>query len=392
MSRRTRFDWRPLRPLFRRRATKVRSTAFPFSRRCGSSCSKTGSFLTITVNTLVDVVANDGVTSLREAMTAAVPSETINFSVTGTISLTSLGQLTINKNLTIQGPGANLLTIKAYDPDANGANDGDGSRVFDIDDSNAANVLSVSISGLTFTNGDSITSGGAIRSTENLTVSDSTISGNWSSGRGGGIYSTGANSQLTLLRTIVSGNAAMSNGGGVAMFFGGTSIDQSTIGSNIGNFSGGGVFQYSGQLNLTRSTVSGNSTSNRGGGVFTSFGTHTISESLIVNNSSTVSGISRGGGGIGKYGGSLTVTNSTISGNQSWQNGGGISNYGGTLDVRHSTITLNWADVDTAGGGLGGGIFVTSGTTTFDHTIISGNLRGFGTRDDASGPSRSVSV
>ena len=43
--------------------------------------------------------------SLREAIAAANDSDTINFSVTGAITLAS-GELAIGKNITISGPGA----------------------------------------------------------------------------------------------------------------------------------------------------------------------------------------------------------------------------------------------------------------------------------------------
>src|SRR5262245_29633815 len=67
------------------------------------------------VNTLVD--EDNGIiggTSLREAIATASPGETITFdpSVSGTIVLT-LGELVIDKGLTINGPGASLLTIDA---------------------------------------------------------------------------------------------------------------------------------------------------------------------------------------------------------------------------------------------------------------------------------------
>src|SRR5688500_3911057 len=55
---------------------------------------------------------DSGAGSLRQAITSSVSVETITFAagVTGTITLTS-GTLLIDKSLTIQGPGANLLTV-----------------------------------------------------------------------------------------------------------------------------------------------------------------------------------------------------------------------------------------------------------------------------------------
>src|SRR5262245_63158601 len=87
--------------------------------------------LAITVDTLVDELDGsivDGDISLRDAIAASPAGGEINFSVTGTIGL-SLGQVTINKSLTVTGPGADLLTI-----DQNTV----GSRVFNIDDGNFA--------------------------------------------------------------------------------------------------------------------------------------------------------------------------------------------------------------------------------------------------------------
>ena len=54
----------------------------------------------ITVNTLADVVnPSDGVTSLREAIAASPAGGTIDFSVTGTISL-ALGAVVVQDRLT----------------------------------------------------------------------------------------------------------------------------------------------------------------------------------------------------------------------------------------------------------------------------------------------------
>ncbi len=60
----------------------------------------------LTVTNLND----DGPGSLREAIALANDGDRIEFAVTGTIALTS-GQLTIDKDLTIHGPGADVLRI-----------------------------------------------------------------------------------------------------------------------------------------------------------------------------------------------------------------------------------------------------------------------------------------
>src|SRR4051812_43467298 len=111
---------------------------------------------TIPVTTMTDENNGTGLVSLREAVGLANTGDTITFSVNGTIQLvggSGFGQIAIGKSITIQGPGANLLTVRAFDPDASGNNDSDGHRVFLVDN-NSSSLLNVTISGLTLTNGD----------------------------------------------------------------------------------------------------------------------------------------------------------------------------------------------------------------------------------------------
>src|SRR5437867_9674948 len=65
-----------------------------------------GAAATLTVSNLNDT----GAGSLRQAIRDATTNDTINFSVTGTITLTN-GQLLITRNLSINGPGATNLAI-----------------------------------------------------------------------------------------------------------------------------------------------------------------------------------------------------------------------------------------------------------------------------------------
>ncbi len=330
---------------------------------------------TITVDTLVDGTGVPG-TSLREAIAAAGANDTINFSVNGTISLTSAGQLTINKNLTINGPGANLLTIQAYNPSPTVGN---GSRVFNIDDGSTSSTKTVSISGLTLTGGDVSGDGGAIRCLENLTLTNSTISGSAATGNGGGIFSSGHN--LVVTGSTVSGNTAK-YGGGIYCVNGTLIMTGSTISGNAATVAdGGGVYSEQCPVTMTSSTISGNSAAGDGGGIFSDATTVTLTSTTINGNTADT------GGGISNGYGTLTVNNSTISGNQAKSDGGGIYEDHGDITVTHSTITGNRADSDSNGTGAGGGVFdISTGTEAYRHTILAGNTRGASTRSDASGP------
>src|SRR5438876_8223193 len=61
---------------------------------------------TITVTSTAD----SGAGSLRAALASASDGDTIDFSVTGTITLTS-GELLVGKSVTISGPGAANLAV-----------------------------------------------------------------------------------------------------------------------------------------------------------------------------------------------------------------------------------------------------------------------------------------
>lgn len=323
---------------------------------------------TTSIAALVSSPGADGGISLREAILAANvdntdPADTILFapSVTGVIQLTNVGhvgEIVINNNLTINGPGARLLTIQAF---AGTPAAGNGARIFNVDDGVAA-VKTVSISGLALTGGDPGNSGGAIRNAEDLTVADCTISGNTAGTpsigfHGGGIFSNGT---LTVTDSTISGNTVL--------------------------FGRGGGIYASGTLNISKSTISGNfvSSTGSGGGVYSNYATTTIDSSTISGNEANL-----GGGvvqvGIGRL---MTITNSTISENRSRVDGGGVVAMFGDVNLRHCTITLNRCDNDLNMTGNGGGVMVVGpvfSNMSLDHTIVAGNLRGVSGRSDAFG-------
>jgi len=125
--------------------------------------------------------ADSGLGSLRDAIAGAAPGETIVFSGVSTITLTG-GELSIDKNLTISGPGASNLTIQRS------AASGDF-RIF-----NVTAGATVAISGLTVSNGRADL-GGGIHNQGSLTLNECMIAGNFATEMGGGIANEGGSIQ-----------------------------------------------------------------------------------------------------------------------------------------------------------------------------------------------------
>ncbi len=185
------------------------------------------------------------------------------------------------------------------------------------------------------------------------------------------------------LLTISGGSTGINSYSGVTIFVVNSGVTASISGLTIadGNASGGpaalnnggGIYIHNGgTLTVSNSTISGNTTGggpsgNQGGGIFNG-GTLTVSNSTISGNTATGSGL---GGGIFNNG-TLTVSNSTISGNTAnGGNGGGIANFG-PLTVSNSTISGNILTNNSNGGG----IYIGSGTATITNSIVAGNTEG----------------
>ena len=218
--------------------------------------------------------------------------------------------------------------------------------------------------------------GGGVRIGINstLTLAESNVHGNSAGlGFGGGIYNRGS---LTITNSDISGNTAY-NGGGIA---GAVNITDSTVSENAACSTGGGIWggsidiSYStvkdntaGQrgagicncgvgvtLTITNSTVSGNNAGDGIGGGIINFGTLTVTNSTVNGNTASR------GGGIFNDGAMVTLTNSTVSENVALSGIGGIYNdRGGSLDVANTSI------VDNSGGGI-----LSDGTVVFINAII----------------------
>ena len=243
----------------------------------GGGSQNSAAIMARTANLTVINTNDDGAGSLRRTILNALPGSTIDFALPAqsTITLTS-GELTIGgKDLTIIGPGANMLTVKRAEGAAQ-------FRPFRILSGN------VTIVGLTISNGEVAGGGGGLQneSIGTVNISSCTISGN-SAGSGGGIYSNG-DGTINLTNSTVSGNSADNLGGGLYVT-NTVNITNSTISDNTAQNNGGGLNCFGAAVNLTYSTISGNS-ARRGGG-FHIFSTIVSSQNTIIaGNTSTISG------------------------------------------------------------------------------------------------------
>ena len=304
----------------------------------------------LVVTTTEDVVnALDGLTSLREAVAYAEElqgADTITFDedVFGGGGTIYLGD---NGQLELT---SDITVI--------GDVDGDGTSDVTLDASGSSRVLLVSggraaIDGLTIVGGYADQGGGIqINSGAYLSVDNSTVAGNHATD-GGGIWNRGT---LTLTNSTVSDNTAEFGGGILNEFAGAATLVSATITGNYAtddrSFTtgdGGGVLNR-GSLSMINSTVSGND-GTFGGGLYND----ALAIAHLINTTFTGNDAFLNGGGLAVKG-ELTLTNSLVLGNSGGQIDTltGYTNGGGNL-VGDGTIAVEdvFAEVDpVTGGGL----------------------------------------
>jgi hypothetical protein len=335
---------------------------------------------------------------LQAAITAETPGGTVN--VTGTCT----ERVGIQGNLTLAGSGAATTTI-------NGGGTPGLPVIFVFADASPT----VNISGLTVTGGNSGVGAGVdiFLSGGVVTITDSVISGNTATARGGGIFNDSWNGvpTLNLVNSTVSGNNSPDHAGGLwsdSIL----NITNSTVSGNTATNDGGGVYNSGGTVTVTGSTIGPDNTAHQGGGIFSTGGSGvtTLTDSTVIGNTavmfgggvhndgsalvtsdSTISGNTNTGNGAGagifNLGlGTVDLTNVTVSGNSADQwTGGGIGQFGASLNVTNSTITNN-----SSGGGGGGGL-AAGATTTLRGTIIAGNTAAVGAPECLGGGSITTS-
>jgi CSLREA domain-containing protein len=320
-----------------------------------------------------------GVCTLRAAIqeandlagddTIVLPTGTYTLTLAGAGEMNAAtGDLDIHGNLTITGAGAPMTII-------NGNGDVTGDRVFFVHPGRV-----VTISGVTIQNGNpgSGTTGGGIANAGTLTISHSTLIGN-TAGNGGAIHSVNGRT-LTLVNTTVTGNST--TGGYGAIYNEGTLImTNSIVSGNSATGDGGGIRSEVGTLTLTNSTVSGNSATGRGGGIVVAYGgTADLNNVTITNNTADSDGDGFGtGGGIACWGGTVNFRNTLIAGNN--DAGGQAPDCSGTLDSQGYNLIQNTSGCTVAGDTTGNitgqdpelGPLQNNGGSTFTHSLLPGS-------------------
>ncbi len=284
---------------------------------------------------VVTTLANSGPGSLRAAIASASGGDVISFSISGTITNLT-GELLINKNLDIVGPGPGNLAVSGNN----------SSRVFNI-----AGGAMVNLSGLTICNGHAHDGAAG---TNNVTPG-------WPGDDGGGIYNSGT---LALTNCVITRCRSGQGGAGYSyqFFLGSPGCSSGGPGGN-----GGGIYN-AGTLTLAACTLSYNTNGSGGGG-----------GSARVSGYAGAAG-GNGGSGAGIYdAGAVTLIACTFGFNSGGD--GGAGGYGGAGDVGQ----LDGAPGGWGGGGGSGGGLYSQNSPTFISCTFAGNRGGYGGQGGAGG-------
>lgn len=202
---------------------------------------------------------NSGPGSLRQAVLEACPGSTITFSGVASPIVLTTGEIVINKNLTINGPGVNLLSVSGNN----------SSRVFNIPSGSTLNVNNLTITkGLAASYG----AGGGINNSGTITLTNMVFLEN-SAYAGGGLNNSG---KAILTNVVFSKNntyGSPGSGAGGAVYTG-TSANETSFYTNVvfsENSSGGrgGAAVVNGRpTNFINCTFYGNSAFDRGGAIY----------------------------------------------------------------------------------------------------------------------------
>jgi hypothetical protein len=152
-------------------------------------------------------------------------------------------------------------------------------------------------------------------------------------------------------------------------------LSRMTFRNAAGTADGGGIYNCFGTLTVTDSIITGNRLQGGNGSFGYGAGIYNCPSSTLTLINTTISGNSAEVGGGICNGGALTIINSTFSENVARQHrGGAIANYG-LLIITNSTFSGNsGGSSGLAGGILNGGLFQSAGTLLINSSTFSGNI------------------
>ena len=321
---------------------------------------------TIIVTSLLDDGGGADKT-LREAIVEANDNilrpgaDTITFDPAILPGVITLGgtEIVINGTLTIKGPGIDKLTIDGADT----------SRIFRIFDADGTVLHPATISGITFRDGNAADTGGAIYSSETLTLTNCVFFSNTAASSGGGVY-VGTKGKVTVASCRFIDNTSGNEGGGLAVNAeGAIAVTRSIASGNVAGGGGGGFYLYgagtkASTIKVDGCTILNNSATgaSKGGGLIIDFNDESGKVSLVNTIISGNSGAK--GGGLYLDGGRLTMNKCIFTQNTATDLGGAMAASGpGTLVIKNSRFEKNSA-------GTGGGALYLSGS---DPATISGS-------------------
>jgi hypothetical protein len=202
-----------------------------------------------------------------------------------------------------------------------------------------AGLGSLTVDGVRFLGNTGVNNGGAIANLSGfVTISTSRFSDNVAlNNDGGAIHNAVGGGTVTIERSEFISNDADNQGG--ALWNGRTlTLTEVGIYQNASLDSGGGIYNdFAGGLTMTRSSLHGNQAGVQGGGLYNA-GLATLQTSTLSTNTA----INEGGGIMNQAGGSMTIADSTIAFNLSGLPGGGIRNSpAATVNVGNTIIADN---------------------------------------------------
>jgi hypothetical protein len=350
----------------------------PSQGACAMGAVEANAVLTSVQNTLY--VAAGGSNAGNDCTAKATPCATVTYALTQIPPLAGTATIKLSGTISdhVDIPAGRTIVITGQGAASPAVIDGGSSGAVMYNDAGANLRLSYvtlqhgSVTGygggLSWSNGSAVLShvtvkdstsglggGGIIASGGSMTITDSAITGNVTglcggclNMKGGGGIWVNSSTNVSITNTTISGNTSQGGGSG---YGGGISQEGSTL------------------ITVTGSTISGNAATHRGGGI--------SGQNMAIRNS-TITGntaVNQGGGIVGGGGSQITITGSTIAGNST-------TNFAGEDIQTDGTVTYAASIISGTGNGHGncsGSLVSTGYNVTSDNTCgttTTGDLQG----------------